>query len=566
MEENALPDQPTYERIIRELHILDKRLTHIEESLEGSEYDLFRARHAMRDGSLQSQAVHTPAEKAEIDEELESKFGEYVLPWLGNIVFLFGIGFLMQYFSRKGSAMNSAVIGFIVVAAVFAIAYFIRKSLSYLSFMFQLTAHLLLYYTTLRLHFFSSQVLVQDKLIVSFLLLGLIAIQIRFALRRKSEMVACIAIILSIATALFSDIAHFMMPVLVITTGLAVYFMSRFLWWRLLVITILLVYSSMLLWLAGNPAVGHPVMLIREPQNTLVYLFLVAALFSSVALLPKKGADGEIMITPAIMLNGLFFSILMALYIVSFYPTNYGIIITPVSLFCLGFAILLKKRSSSEYITAFFALYAFMVISVNLYGFFHFPKVYLLLSLQSLLVVSIALWFRSKIIVVMNTILFIILLIAYLLGPDRLDAINFTYAIVALITARVLNWQKARLEIKSEMLRNTYLMTAFFMMLYALFMAVPSAFVTLSWIIAACVYFLLSILMRNVKYRYMAMGTMIATAFYLFLVDLAKVDLVVRIFAFLFLSILSIAISVFYVRRMKGKQTAEAAMDHSPDR
>jgi membrane protein implicated in regulation of membrane protease activity len=116
------------------------------------------------------------------------------------------------------------------------------------------------------------------------------------------------------------------------------------------------------------------------------------------------------------------------------------------------------------------------------------------------------------------------------------------------------------------MLRNTYLMTAFFMMLYALFMAVPSAFVTLSWIIAACVYFLLSILMRNVKYRYMAMGTMIATAFYLFLVDLAKVDLVVRIFAFLFLSILSIAISVFYVRRMKGKQTAEAAMGHSPDR
>ena len=65
----------------------------------------------------------------------------------------------------------------------------------------------------------------------------------------------------------------------------------------------------------------------------------------------------------------------------------------------------------------------------------------------------------------------------------------------------------------------------FFMVLYALIHAVPRQFVTLSWTIAALLYFLISILLKNVKYRYMALGTMICAAFYLFIVDLARIEI-----------------------------------------
>ena len=51
-----------------------------------------------------------------------------------------------------------------------------------------------------------------------------------------------------------------------------------------------------------------------------------------------------------------------------------------------------------------------MAMSIALYGLVGLPRVYLLLSVQSLLVVSMALWFRNRLIVVMNSLLFLTIL------------------------------------------------------------------------------------------------------------------------------------------------------------
>jgi len=71
---------------------------------------------------------------------------------------------------------------------------------------------------------------------------------------------------------------------------------------------------------------------------------------------------------------------------------------------------------------------------------------------------------------------------------------------------------------------------AFFMILLALFHAVPKQFVTFSWTMAALLYFIISLLLKNIKYRYMALGTMICSAFYLFIVDLARIGIIYRVF------------------------------------
>jgi membrane protein implicated in regulation of membrane protease activity len=49
----------------------------------------------------------------------------------------------------------------------------------------------------------------------------------------------------------------------------------------------------------------------------------------------------------------------------------------------------------------------------------------------------------------------------------------------------------------------------------------------------------------------MAIFTMIAAAIYLFIVDLASVGIIYRIVAFMFLAIISIAISVYYTKHKK---------------
>jgi membrane protein implicated in regulation of membrane protease activity len=63
--------------------------------------------------------------------------------------------------------------------------------------------------------------------------------------------------------------------------------------------------------------------------------------------------------------------------------------------------------------------------------------------------------------------------------------------------------------------------------------------------------------MHNKKYRYLALATMVATALYLFIVDLARVEIVFRVVAFLFLAILSIVLSLYYTKRRNKKPEYE---------
>jgi hypothetical protein len=241
----------------------------------------------------------------------------------------------------------------------------------------------------------------------------------------------------------------------------------------------------------------------------------------------------------------------LALIVLTFFQSGYIWIFVSIALFCLGFSALLKYRSPWKYSPALYALYGFIAVSIAFYGIWNVPRVFLMLSVQSLLVVSMALWFRSRIIVVMNLFLFIFLIVTYAVSSGHLHLVNFAFPAVAFFSARIINWQKDRLNIRTELIRNTYLVLLFLTLLYAIYKAVPGHYVTLSWTLTAALYFVLSIVLKNVKYRYLAVSTMLATAIYLFAVDLARIGMVYRILAFLFLALISIAISAYYVRKLK---------------
>jgi hypothetical protein len=151
----------------------------------------------------------------------------------------------------------------------------------------------------------------------------------------------------------------------------------------------------------------------------------------------------------------------------------------------------------------------------------------------------------------MNSILFLTILIVYLLSSKNVDGVDFSFALVALISARIINWKNSRLQIKTDLIRNLYMLEGFCMMLLALLNAVPKQFVTFSWTVTALLYFIISLLLKNIKYRYMALGTMICSAFYLFIVDLARIGIIYRVLALLFLAAISIGISIYYTNRVK---------------
>jgi hypothetical protein len=482
---------------------------------------------------------------------LESQIGRFGLAWMGNIVLLFGITFLTQYLITLGHEIVGVVLGYISAAIIYAVSDYLKKSNNHLSYMLKMNAQVLLFYVTLRLHFFSSEPLIRNLTLTVFLLLLIVVFQAYLSVRNSSQSFAALAVLFMLAIALISDSTLIVIPLLILAAVAVLVSMIMYKWTTLFAATIILTYGCFFLWMVGDPVIGHPVKLITEKYLAVTGLLSLGGIYSISLVFRDKEGSVDDYLTGVTFTNGILFTILLLIVVMAYFSNSYVSLFAGITLCCLIYSIILHAGSEWNFGSAFYALYGFMAMSIALYGLFGFPKVYLLLSVQSLIVVSMALWFRNKLMVLMNSLLFMAILAFYLLSANPNDGVNFSFALVALMSARIINWQRSRLKIQTDLIRNLYMFEGFIMVLYALIHAVPKQFVTLSWTMAALVYFLISILLRNVKYRYMALGTMICAAFYLFIFDLARIELVYRVLALLFLAAISIGISIYYTNRTK---------------
>ncbi len=531
------------ENRIREIEL---RLSRIESALEIS-----------KDTSNYSGSIYIPAEpvlsELNIEEEgkgLESRIGRYGLSTIGNIVLFFGIAFFTQYLITQGQPLASAVIGYVSSLIIFLLAKYMKKTNISLAFMFKITGQVLLFFITMRLHFFSQTHLIQQKSLTILLLVLIIAYQIYWAIRNRSQTLSVISVVFAITIALVSDSTHLTLSIATIAAGTSVYYFHRFKWHTLVFITISLSYLAFFLWLFGNPLLGHKMGMISEHHSGILYLFLLGACYSSIHLFRQKNSSDDDFFIGVTFVNGIIFTVLLVLTVLKFFIHDYVSLFWVISLSCLAFSVLLHSRSDWNFATAYYSLYGFMAMSIALYGLFGYPDIYLILPVQSLLVVSMALWFRNRLIVVMNSLLFLGILLVYIISSETIDSANFSFAIISIISARIINWKTSRLKLETHIIRNLYLIEGFVMVMYALYNAIPKHFITLSWVMAALVYFILSILLKNVKYRYMALGTVICAALYLFLIDLARIEIIYRVMALLFLAAISIGISMYYSSRV----------------
>jgi len=536
------------EKIEDRLKLLESRISRLESAL---------AVHDGEDVNLSDEEVYNDgtvltSEKTEEEEKgLESQIGRIGLAWLGNIVLLFGIIFMTQYLMIQGDRIFSVILGYTAAALMFFLAGYLKKTNDHLSFMFKMNAQVLMFYVTLRLYFFSASPILTNKTISVTLLLILIAVQAFISIKDKSQLLATLFIVFTLITGIICDTTFIILPIVALAAGASVYFYYRFKWEPLLVITIILSYSTAFLWLLGNPVMGHQMKLISEQNSGVIFVFLLGAVFSVTLLLRSNDKSSDSYLTVVTFVNGIFFSLLLVFVVLGFFAKNYEILFSVITICCLSYSIILHSRYDWNFASAFYALYGFMAMSIAFQGLLGFPRVFLLLSVQSLVVVSMALWFRNRLIAAMNTLLFLTILIAYLVSSKSINGVNFSFAMVSLISARIINWKKSRLHIETDLIRNLYLMEGFLMVLLALYHAVPKQFITLSWAIAALIYFLLGFVLKNVKYRYMALGTLICSAFYLFIVDLAHIEIIYRVLALLFLAALSIGLSIYYTNRIK---------------
>jgi hypothetical protein len=498
----------------------------------------------------------TPEER---QGSLELRIGEFYLAQAGVLALVAGTGFLITYFFKVWPAGIAAGASAGLLAGFFLLSALFRLTYPQMSFTLFSGALVLFYYSTLKLNFFTPSPLFENRYLGLAPVAGVLALQAVCAVWRRSQFLAAIALLSGYATALIADGLHLTLAGVATVSALAVYFRLRHDWDRAAVAALFAAYAAHLLWLFGNPFLGHPASLRVEGDLNLVYLFVYAALFAGANLFRSKALACETSNIVLSLFNALSFYLICLLVIYTYHREQAALLNLSASGFLLAAATAYWLYRRSFYSSSFYALTGFFALSVAIADWFQGPQRFIVLEWQSVLVIMTAIWYRSRLITVANLVIFLSLYMLYLL-TGRADAmVHLSCALVAIVSARLLNWQTGQLDFGTESLRNAYLLTAFVALPIGLYLAVPRQFVSLSWVGASLFYFAMSVLLKNWKYRWMGILNFLLTAGYVVLVDLAKLDLVYRIISFVGLGLVLVVVSFVYADRRRRRVRQDSA-------
>ncbi len=486
------------------------------------------------------------------ESDLELRIGLYWFGRVGVVALVIGLVFLLlQPFSSQHPVLSSAG-GFVIAGGVILLSRFLKHSFTLLSGYLLGGGLIILFVSTLHLHYFSAQPFLGGSFAETLLLLIVVGFSLIVSIRRKSSYLAAISLSMGFAVALMSGQLYLFFAVSLIMAALTSFIAAKYHWVGLLIYGMVVTYLAQLEWFFNNPAFGNTLELREIPYGAMFLLLLLTAIFSLSLLLRNKDGNEGVDVNLSAFLNLTFgYGLFIFLSLLKFQDHLLSLHLT-ASLVFLLLAIVFWLKQNSRFRTFVYAMTGYTALSVAIVAGTGTPTSFVLLCWQSLLVVSTAVLFRSKYIVIANFVIFTIVFIAYLALAGSINITSLSFGVVAILSARILNWQQSRLDLKTDMLRSAYLVAAFFIFPYALYHIVPGDYVGLSWLGVAIVYYIISVLLKNVKYRWMALLTFLMTAFYLIIIGTTRLGPTFRIISFLILGIALLVISFLYAKmRMK---------------
>jgi hypothetical protein len=298
-------------------------------------------------------------------------------------------------------------------------------------------------------------------------------------------------------------------------------------------------------------------MFVTGTKLNLIFPFLYFIIFT-LAYIIKRDEAGE----PFTKIfnnasNSIFFYILLLGLTVGGNNTElFGITFTLASILFLSFSIFFWLKEQSKILTFILAMTGYLALSTAIVYEFRIPNAFIWLCWQSLLVISTAVWFKSKFIITANFFIYIMILVLYIFLADGYSYVSLSFGAVALTTARILKWKQDTVELKTAQMRNAYLIITLLFIPFILHNIMPEGFAALSWVGVAVLYYIFSLILESRKYRWMAVLTLLMSIIYISVLGLMSGQLIYKIISFLVLGSVLIAISVLY-GRMKNKQAVK---------
>ncbi len=492
--------------------------------------------------------VAVPAPAAE-EEELEYVVGQNWFAAVGIVVLTCGVAFALSLPLASLPAALPALLGYLVTGGMFFAAHRWQRSFELVALCLRGAAMGLLYFSTLRLYFFGpAPVLDLASPASRAVLLLAVAANVYVALRQASAALVVLALLTGYFTAVVANAPWWLFVLLVALAVLIVGAATRRGAPLLLLLAIPFGYLTYLLWMIGCPWAGRPVHLATEPAGALYFLLAYALVIGAGPLVRRERAgEDQTTILTAVFNCAAGYGLFLVHAFLAF-PGQMVAANLVAALAFLGLAAEFWRREESRVSTFFYAMTGYLALTVAILKAVAMPDVFIWLSLQSLVVVATALWFRSRFIVVANFLIFVLVVLGYMIAASRETGISLGFGVVALLTARILNWKQERLELQTHLMRNAYLACAFVVFPYALYHLVPRAFVSVSWVGVAVVYYVMNLIVNNAKYRWMGHLTLLMTVLYVIFIGVTQLPPTYRVLSFLVLGTVLVVVSFIFTK------------------
>ena len=539
------------EELFNYLKNLDERISKIEQKLQISvNYE----NKELLDLNVNETIVELSSEEKE--ERLEFQIGQFWLAKLGILIFFIGVAFLMSFPFKHIPVIVDIIFGYAFCVVVYFISIHWRDIYSHLSDYLLGGGLFLFYFTTLRMHFFGNGILISETPVEVILLSVTVAIILFISIKRKSNYLILLSLILGYVTALVSNNPYSVFGFLTLLSLFTVYFKLKYNWHTFIFAGIFLTYFSHFLWFMNNPVLGNTLQPVQGPSINLMFLLIYAVIFASGERLRKSPFPENATVVFSSILNagGCYFLFFLITFVYKDASASLYHLIASIIFITIAIQFWLKEKSKSS--TFIYAMLGYFALTVAIIYEVKSPGFFILLCWQSIIVLSTAVWFRSKYIVLANFVIYILIFVTYLILEGKLSTTSLSFGIVALLSARILNWKKDRLELTTEQMRNAYLLTALVIIPYALFHAMPEGWASVSWIVVAIIYYALSVILKSKKYRWMALATLGLTVGYVFIIGITNEDFTYKIISFLALGLVMLVISVLYTKKKKKEKAS----------
>lgn len=527
------------EKLIDAIKSLDERIERIE-------------KHIKYESDSSVAELDSVIDKEQISEEKEDAL-EYAIGggWfakMGIVALSIGILFLLSTPYENAVSYLPSLIGLVIAGVILGGSVAAKNLYPQISGYLLGGSILLLYFSVMRLHFFGAEATITSLPVIVASLLIVTAIHLFVALKRNSIHFAYWSLLLGYTTALISDSAYFIFVLIIVISSVAVYLRLKREWFNLIFFGIFFSYLTHFMWFINNPFLGKPIEAVSLPLN-LLFILCYAMIFALGNILRKNDKEENYFVTAASFLNAgsSYVLLLLTTYLSPFEYSGIYHLLGAIVFIALAVTFWVKEKSKLS--TFVYAMTAYVALSFAIINLFTGSDIFILLCWQSLLVVSTAVWFRSKLIIVSNFVIYVFVFIAYLISVQTVSLVSASFGVVALLSARILNWKKEELELQTEQMRNAYLIVALLVIPYALYHSLPVNYVSYAWVAVALVYYWLSNLLKNKKYRWMSLATLLMTVVYVLIFGITTEETTDRILAFLVLGVILLLMSLIYTKK-----------------